>query len=683
MENNLISVCEQPQPCEASTREAKFVSTSEENGVFKPTPTLHPHERQCHPRYMCFVYPFTKTGHWDHCPQCQCYICGQFVDQCSQWSVHCHANPSNPLWSKSVVVTNLQFCHAAKAPGISEKAVPVTIPPLHQPIFAANVHPTPKNGITSQTNTFRKPISSNADFDTKQDTNLSGMPSKLVTMASKRDFDPQSSGQISQTLSSSISNFNNSSCDNLYNLNGGTSHAAAAAALVLSSMMKSIPRQLSVQQEIQHMQYQTLNKIHKKLPPPPPLLQPYTSNSGTNVGIGGRISNEYSYNSDNNDNSSTYMNSDKAQSQVGKEPSNLYGREYAKATRGTSLSKHERRHGEDLDEMGHTYVFKTSSGRTSMNSLRSSYGLARHPGGAHHDNDTSTARVSNDLIAAAAEGAMIDSYFVDNSTYYDDDSDDSSDKWQSEKSAPRKSSSKQLKKGQKNQKSKYDDLGQGADGTCVSNAYSGGQGGSNPPALPVWLSATGEKQHSEKQLQSGVDLSRTKKKYRMSLCLYCAKFCPSSPWATMKSRKYEHEIFKKHEKSFSHVSAAQLYLAAPAVGVNETVALGAQPNPMSAVGRADSESDSTTAIPESVSVSVSVSAPSLAHSMSIKSSNRNLIEGTAILDASSTSHLTGNEGNRMKRRLDCEDILESTDKVISDSITSTEAPDVKRIRSNV
>ena len=70
--------------------------------------------------------------------------------------------------------------------------------------------------------------------------------------------------------------------------------------------------------------------------------------------------------------------------------------------------------------------------------------------------------------------------------------------------------------------------------------------------LPPWLTAEGAKMHSEKQLASQTDLSKTKKKYRMALCIYCAKVYPQSPWATLKSRKYEHEIFRKHEKSNIH-----------------------------------------------------------------------------------------------------------------------------------
>jgi len=73
--------------------------------------------------------------------------------------------------------------------------------------------------------------------------------------------------------------------------------------------------------------------------------------------------------------------------------------------------------------------------------------------------------------------------------------------------------------------------------------------------LPPWLQAQGEKTHSDVQLASGADLSKVKKKYRSSLCLYCAKIYPQSAWASLKSRKFEHEIFRKHEKSNSHQKA--------------------------------------------------------------------------------------------------------------------------------
>ena len=70
--------------------------------------------------------------------------------------------------------------------------------------------------------------------------------------------------------------------------------------------------------------------------------------------------------------------------------------------------------------------------------------------------------------------------------------------------------------------------------------------------LPPWLQYHGEKTHSDQQLSSENNLSNVKKKYRKSMCMYCAKIYPESAWATLKSRKFEHEIFKNHEKSTVH-----------------------------------------------------------------------------------------------------------------------------------
>ena len=39
---------------------------------------------------------------------------------------------------------------------------------------------------------------------------------------------------------------------------------------------------------------------------------------------------------------------------------------------------------------------------------------------------------------------------------------------------------------------------------------------------PMWLQAGGPKRHSDVQLQSGENLTNLKRKYKQSLCLYCA-----------------------------------------------------------------------------------------------------------------------------------------------------------------
>jgi hypothetical protein len=75
--------------------------------------------------------------------------------------------------------------------------------------------------------------------------------------------------------------------------------------------------------------------------------------------------------------------------------------------------------------------------------------------------------------------------------------------------------------------------------------------------VPAWLHAEGQRIHSATQ-NSGGDpdkLSKSKKKYRQSFCLWCAKFHPTSPWGSLKLRKYEQEAFCKHEKSFVHQKA--------------------------------------------------------------------------------------------------------------------------------
>ena len=97
--------------------------------------------------------------------------------------------------------------------------------------------------------------------------------------------------------------------------------------------------------------------------------------------------------------------------------------------------------------------------------------------------------------------------------------------------------------------------------------------------LPPWLQSHGEKRHSEKQLNSNDDLTARKKKYRLSLCIYCSKVYPQSPWASLKSRKFEHEIFRKHEKSSLH-QRALLELNKSAVSGNPAtlqLAMGAMP----------------------------------------------------------------------------------------------------------
>lgn len=73
-----------------------------------------------------------------------------------------------------------------------------------------------------------------------------------------------------------------------------------------------------------------------------------------------------------------------------------------------------------------------------------------------------------------------------------------------------------------------------------------------------WLEVVGEPCYSERQEASGMDLTNVKKKYRKMLCLYCARYNPSTPWSVLKSRKFEADGFAEHEKSTHHIRSLQL-----------------------------------------------------------------------------------------------------------------------------
>jgi hypothetical protein len=85
--------------------------------------------------------------------------------------------------------------------------------------------------------------------------------------------------------------------------------------------------------------------------------------------------------------------------------------------------------------------------------------------------------------------------------------------------------------------------------------------GLNPPPkkqkkeIPEWLYSVGEPCHSDRQLESGQDLSKIKKKYRFIKCLFCEEFNNPAPWASLKRRKYETETFIEHERSTHHIKA--------------------------------------------------------------------------------------------------------------------------------
>lgn len=78
---------------------------------------------------------------------------------------------------------------------------------------------------------------------------------------------------------------------------------------------------------------------------------------------------------------------------------------------------------------------------------------------------------------------------------------------------------------------------------------------------PPWLKIQGKFCFSSRQVSSGKDLSRTKKKCRLVMCSYCHEFFPETPWASMKARKFETAVFIEHERSLNHKKAEELKFA--------------------------------------------------------------------------------------------------------------------------
>lgn len=72
---------------------------------------------------------------------------------------------------------------------------------------------------------------------------------------------------------------------------------------------------------------------------------------------------------------------------------------------------------------------------------------------------------------------------------------------------------------------------------------------------PVWLKSEGKLVHSERQVLTGSNLSKVKKKYKLIMCTICQQFNPSSPWAHWKTRKYEAAVLNEHERSHHHRKA--------------------------------------------------------------------------------------------------------------------------------
>ena len=76
--------------------------------------------------------------------------------------------------------------------------------------------------------------------------------------------------------------------------------------------------------------------------------------------------------------------------------------------------------------------------------------------------------------------------------------------------------------------------------------------------LFIWLELNGTTCYSNKQLNSGIDLTNIKKKYRNMKCTYCSEYNPSTPWATMWPRKFELQTLVDHARSTHHNKAESI-----------------------------------------------------------------------------------------------------------------------------
>jgi hypothetical protein len=74
----------------------------------------------------------------------------------------------------------------------------------------------------------------------------------------------------------------------------------------------------------------------------------------------------------------------------------------------------------------------------------------------------------------------------------------------------------------------------------------------------IWLELNGTTCYSNKQLNSGIDLTNIKKKYRNMKCTYCSEYNPSTPWATMWPRKFELQTLVDHARSTHHNKAESI-----------------------------------------------------------------------------------------------------------------------------
>lgn len=48
---------------------------------------------------------------------------------------------------------------------------------------------------------------------------------------------------------------------------------------------------------------------------------------------------------------------------------------------------------------------------------------------------------------------------------------------------------------------------------------------------------------------------------RQQICLLCAQFSPKSPWASMKSRKFDNDTWEEHTHSLSHTTGGLLFIS--------------------------------------------------------------------------------------------------------------------------
>jgi hypothetical protein len=95
----------------------------------------------------------------------------------------------------------------------------------------------------------------------------------------------------------------------------------------------------------------------------------------------------------------------------------------------------------------------------------------------------------------------------------------------------------------------------------------GGSEDQQPPAVAArkktrtqypWLEVSGPACLSERQEARLPELSNVSKKYKSMRCLYCMKYNPITPWATMRPRKYEMSSLQDHANSAHHLKSEKL-----------------------------------------------------------------------------------------------------------------------------